>query len=142
MCTPRLRWIPEHCMQIKIPKFTLAHLGPLHINKQQFIQIKTAFATWMHQPPFNSKLSYTLDVIIQIRVRNANVHLLELSRTYLALQSAHSLFSGNFNSPSRICICLSHGKDQIKEEKDKVKALSKQFDNLLGYTCIFYVCCQ
>lgn len=29
MCTPRLLCIPEHCMHIKIPKFTLAHLGPL-----------------------------------------------------------------------------------------------------------------
>jgi len=32
MCTPRLRWIPEHCMHTKIPKFTLAHLGPLQNN--------------------------------------------------------------------------------------------------------------
>ena len=33
MCTPRLLWIPEHCMHIKIPKFTLAHLGPLQRNE-------------------------------------------------------------------------------------------------------------
>ena len=32
MCTPRLRWIPEHCMQMKMPKFTLAHLGPLYVG--------------------------------------------------------------------------------------------------------------
>lgn len=29
ICTPRLRWIPEHCMQMNIPKFTLAHRGAL-----------------------------------------------------------------------------------------------------------------
>lgn len=30
MCTPRLRCIPEHCMHINIPRFTLAHLGALN----------------------------------------------------------------------------------------------------------------
>ena len=30
MCTPRLLWIPEHCMHMKIPRFTLAHRGPLY----------------------------------------------------------------------------------------------------------------
>lgn len=34
ICTPRLLWIPEHCIHIKIPKFTLAHLGPLKAIKQ------------------------------------------------------------------------------------------------------------
>lgn len=29
ICTPKLRCIPEHCIHIKMPRFTLAHLGPL-----------------------------------------------------------------------------------------------------------------
>lgn len=33
ICTPRLLWIPEHCMHMKIPKFTLAHRGPLHAKQ-------------------------------------------------------------------------------------------------------------
>ena len=32
MCTPRLLCIPEHCMHIKMPRLTLAHLGPLKIK--------------------------------------------------------------------------------------------------------------
>jgi len=28
MWTPRFLWIPEHLMQMKIPRLTLAHLGP------------------------------------------------------------------------------------------------------------------
>lgn len=34
-CTPKLRWIPLHCMQMKMPKFTLAHRGPLHPQSAQ-----------------------------------------------------------------------------------------------------------
>lgn len=33
MCTPKLLWIPEHCMHMKIPRLTLAHLGPLQDNE-------------------------------------------------------------------------------------------------------------
>lgn len=35
MCTPKLLWIPEHCMHIKIPRFTLAHRGPLQDYEPQ-----------------------------------------------------------------------------------------------------------
>lgn len=35
MCTPRLRCIPEHCMHINIPRFTLAHLGALNRSTVQ-----------------------------------------------------------------------------------------------------------
>lgn len=38
MWTPRLLWIPEHCMHMNIPKFTLAHRGPLQPNKNKRIR--------------------------------------------------------------------------------------------------------
>jgi hypothetical protein len=34
MCTPRLLWIPEHVIHIKIPRFTLAHRGPLQYSQR------------------------------------------------------------------------------------------------------------
>lgn len=50
MCTPRLLWIPEHCMHIKIPRFTLAHCGALH-SKQLILWVQNPHA---HTPHRNS----------------------------------------------------------------------------------------
>lgn len=34
ICTPKLRWIPEHRIQIKVPKFAEAHRGPIYMIKE------------------------------------------------------------------------------------------------------------
>lgn len=46
MCTPRLRWMPEHCMHTNIPKLTLAHLGPLQRACKTFIRWSKIYVKW------------------------------------------------------------------------------------------------
>lgn len=46
MCTPRLRWMPEHCMHTNIPKLTLAHLGPLQRPCKTFIRCSKVHVEW------------------------------------------------------------------------------------------------
>ena len=81
MWTPRLLWIPEHCMHIKMPRFTLAHRGPLPSQRPGL------------EVGYRDNLTKTQCQALRYHEVN----------TYLALQSAHSLFSGNLRSPSRIC---------------------------------------
>lgn len=108
MCTPRLLWIPEHCMHTKIPKFTLAHLGPLQSN--QIIQNQNRLQLFRIS---SRKIAFKSIFILMLHwsIYNYVDHLFWiLPTTYLALQSAHSLFSGNLRRPSSICISWKIGK--------------------------------
>lgn len=105
MWTPRLLWIPEHCMHMKMPKFTLAHLGPLPKCTAKDSSLP-ALAYW------NQKSAW-LSPHWKFQV------------TYLALQSAHSLFSGNLRRPSRIYTFYKNQKhrwDRISHN-DKCSAI-------------------
>lgn len=108
MCTPRLLWIPEHCMHTKIPKFTLAHLGPLQSNQIIHNQNRLQLLRISSR---NIAFKSIFILMLHCSISNYVDHLFWiLPTTYLALQSAHSLFSGNLRSPSNICKSRKTGK--------------------------------
>ncbi len=122
MWTPRLRWIPEHWMHTKIPKFTLAHLGPLPkkaMNSVRFIPLHTEYGLFgntdfllLHPDWLSAQLLFHLNMLLSIFILqkgSTSKRVISSCKekakdsTYLLLQSAHSLFSGNFMRASSTC---------------------------------------